>query len=176
MTLAELIEGMRFDARREAAELQWSEVDFTERVIRLPAKRTKAGRRLDLPMTDFVRDLLMARRGLGDDGPFVFGADSTSRHIEEPKFPLQRVAETSGVRVSAHDLRRTYVTIAENSDISPLALKALVNHSLGSKDVTSGCVQMTIDRLRKPAQRVCDRLKELCGIEEPAAERLGARQ
>jgi len=165
-----LFTGLR---RREAAELQWPEVDFTERVIRLPAKRTKAGRRLDLPMTDFVRDLLVARRGLGDDGPFVFGADSRSRHIEEPKFPLQRVAEASGITVSAHDLRRTYVTIAENSDISPLALKALINHSLG-KDVTSGYVQMTVDRLRAPAQRVCNRLKELCGIEEVPVERLGA--
>ena len=50
-----------------------------------------------------------------------------------------------------------------------MALKALVNHSLG-KDVTSGYVQMTVDRLRRPAQRVCDRMMELCGIAEADAE------
>jgi len=55
------------------------------------------------------------------------------------------------------------VTVAENTDIGALALKALVNHSLGD-DVTAGYVQMTVDRLRDPAQRVADRLKELCGI------------
>jgi integrase len=166
-----LFSGLR---RREGTELQWSEIDFAERAIRLSVRRTKAGRRLDLPMTDFVLDLLVARRALGDDGPFVFGADSKSGHLEEPKFPLQRVAAAIGVAVSAHDLRRTFITVAEGTDISGIALKALVNHSLG-KDVTSGYIQMTVDRLREPAQRVCDRLKALCGIEESAVEKLGAR-
>ena len=58
--------------------------------------------------------------------------------------------------------RRTFCTVAELCDISPMALKALVNHSLGD-DVTSGYVQMTVERLREPAQRVADRLKVLCG-------------
>src|SRR3954454_2579327 len=40
-----LFTGLR---REEAAALPWSEIDFTERVIRLPAKRNKGGRRLDL--------------------------------------------------------------------------------------------------------------------------------
>jgi len=71
-------------------------------------------------------------------------------------------------------LRRTFVTIAEGSDISPLALKALVNHALGN-DVTSGYVRLTVDRLREPTQRVCDRLKALCKIEAPAMERIGSR-
>jgi integrase len=160
-----LFTGLR---RGEAAALRWDEeIDFPERIIRLPARRTKSGRKLDLPMTDFVRDLLITRRALGRDGPFVFPADSRSGHLAEPKFPLALVAETTGIAVSAHDLRRTFVTVAEGTDISPLALKALVNHALGG-DVTAGYVQMTIDRLRGPAQRVCDRLKELCGIEEPA--------
>jgi hypothetical protein len=66
-------------------------------------------------------------------------------------------------------LRRTYVTTAESADISPLAMKALVNHSLGN-DVTSGYVQMTTERLREPAQRVADRLCQLCGIGEPVGE------
>jgi integrase len=170
--LLSLFSGLR---RREGSELKWSEIDFTERVIRLSARRTKAGRRLDLPMSDFIRDLLVARRALGDDGPFVFGADSKSGHLEEPKFALHQVAEASGITVSVHDLRRTFVTIAEGTDISGIALKALLNHSLG-RDVTSGYIRMTVDRLREPAQRICDRLKALCGIEEPPVDKLGARK
>ena len=53
--------------------------------------------------------------------------------------------------------------------MSVLALKALVNHSLG-KDVTEGYIQMTAERLRAPTQRVADRLKELIGIEPPQGE------
>jgi integrase len=155
-----LFTGMR---RREAAGLRWSEVDFATRVIRLPAARTKAGRKLDLPMSTFARDLLVARRALGNDDGWVFGADSRSGHLEEPKFALTLVAQATGIVVSVHDLRRTYVTIAESSDISSMALRALVNHALGG-DVTAGYVQMTTERLREPAQRVCDKLMELCGI------------
>jgi hypothetical protein len=54
---------------------------------------------------------------------------------------------------------------------SPLALRALVNHALGG-DVTSGYVIMSLERLREPAQRVANRLKELCGLESVVAETL----
>jgi integrase len=157
-----LFSGLR---RREATGLRWEHVDFAERVIRLPAARTKAGRKLDLPMSDFVHGILVARRALGD-AEWVFPAPSKSGHIEEPRHPLDLVRDACGIYVAAHDLRRTYVTAAESTDMSVLALKALVNHSLG-KGVTEGYVQMNVERLREPAQRVCDKLKALCGVTPP---------
>jgi integrase len=195
-TAADYIKSIVFTGlrRREAAALRWSEIDFAERVIRLPAARLKGKRKLDLPMSDYVRDLLVARRAIGDDGGWVFGADSKSGHIEEPKFAFSEIAEATararaetagekvgkdgpspeqivefGITVSPHDLRRTFITVAEATDISPLALKALVSHSIGS-DVTSGYVQLTVERLREPAQLVCDRLKKLCGIVVPGGD------
>ena len=160
--LLALFTGLR---RREAAQLRWRDVDLKARTLTIPALQTKARRTLDLPLTDFVHDLLVARRAIGKT-EFVFFATSASGHIEEPKFFLEQVAAACGVRVSVHDLRRTYITVAESCDISPTALRALVNHSLG-RDVTSGYVQMSVERLRAPAQRVADRLKELCGIVLP---------
>jgi integrase len=160
-----LFTGLR---RREAASLRWADVDLAGRVIRIPAARTKAGRKLDLPMSDVVRNLMVARRAIGD-GRFVFMANSKSGHIEEPKFALQDVAAACGVKVTVHDLRRTFITVAESCDISPLALKALANHATGN-DVTAGYVQMTTERLREPAQKVADKLKELCGIAEAAGD------
>jgi integrase len=154
-----LFTGLR---RREAAALRWDEVDLKARIIRLPAARAKGGKKLDLPMSDFVHDLLVARRALGD-AKWVFPANSKSGHLEEPKFPLRMVAQATGITVSVHDLRRTFITVAESTDMSGIALKALVNHSLG-KDVTEGYVQMTADRLREPAQRVADSLKAAIGI------------
>jgi integrase len=147
--------------RGEAAALRHSEVDLGLGVIRLPAARTKARREFDLPMTDVVRELLAKRPR--DASGWVFPADSRSGHIEEPRFALRLVRERTGIDVSAHDLRRTFVTVAESTDISPLALKALVNHSFGG-DVTAGYVIVTTERLRGPAQRVADKLKQLCGI------------
>jgi integrase len=154
-----LFTGLR---RNEAATLTWDDVDMHAAVIRLPAVRTKAGRKLDLPMTDVVFGIFQERGRLGRER-FVFPSVGKGGHIAEPKFPLNQVALASGVQISAHDLRRTFITVAESTGISPLALKALVNHSLGG-DVTSGYVQMTAHRLREPAQQVADRLKQLCGI------------
>jgi integrase len=156
-----LFTGLR---RTEAAELHWDDVDFAARIIRLPAARTKSGVKLDLPMTDFVRDLIVARRTLGKDGDFVFSGNGRSKHLEEPKSFFTGIEKSCGVRVGAHDMRRTFITHATDVAISSLALKALVNHALGG-DVTEGYARITTEQLRKPAQMICDRLKELCGIE-----------
>lgn len=157
-----LFTGLR---RREAASLKWADIDFTARLIRLPAARTKAGRALDLPMSGFVLDLLRSRRTSGE-GVFVFPTRSKSGFIQDASFALQLVANETGIEICAHDLRRTFITIAEAADISPLALRALVNHTVGGKsDVTAGYVQMTMERLREPVERVCHHLLELCQIE-----------
>ena len=47
-----------------AAWMRWADVDLQERMIKLPAKRTKAGRKLDLPMSDYLHDLLTSRRSI----------------------------------------------------------------------------------------------------------------
>lgn len=149
--------------RREAAGLQWQHVDFEQKIIRLPAEMTKATRSLPLPMSDFIFDVLKARREATGDTKWVFPANSKSGHFEEPKSFLDDIAAASGVRISVHDLRRGFITTAESCDISVLALKALVNHALGNS-VTESYVQMDVERLREPMQKVTDRLKELCGI------------
>ncbi|MER8780338.1 integrase family protein [Mesorhizobium sp. M0954] len=157
-----LFTGLR---RREAAMLKWEHVAFDQKLIRIPANNTKAKRKLDLPMTDFVRNLLVARRSVGKEpSGYVFPSHGKKTgYIAEPKFPLDAVGKACGVSVCVHDLRRTFITVAEETEISPMALKALVNHSLG-KDVTEGYVQMRVERLRAPAQKVTDSLKQLCGI------------
>jgi integrase len=158
-----LFTGLR---RREAAALRWEHVDLDKRMISLPASATKSGRKLDLPTSDVVRDLLVARRALGSAGGWVLPSHAGSGHVEDPRAFLDAVRERTGIEFSSHDLRRTFVTVAESCDISAFALKALVNHSLGS-GVTEGYINMTVERLREPAQRVADRLKQLCGMREP---------
>jgi integrase len=160
-----LFTGLR---RREAARLRWEDVDLGERVIRVPEASTKARRKLDLPMTAPVHAMLVARRALGD-AKFVFPANSKTGHLAEPKFALRQIEKACGVAVSVHDLRRTYITVAESCDVPTLALKALVNHALRS-DVTAGYVQMHVERLRPPAERVAEKLRELCGIAGPSGE------
>lgn len=46
-----------------------------------------------------------------------------------------------------HDLRRTFITIAESLDISAYALKRLLNHKMNN-DVTAGHIIIDAERLR----------------------------
>ena len=156
--------GMR---RREGAGLRWSEVDFARCIISLPAARIKTRKPLDIPMSDFVHDLLVARRQLGD-GLFVFPSYGKSGHLEHVGAAVKVLRERTGIEFSVHDLRRTYATIGESCDISWFALKGLLNHSVSSSDVTGTYVRLTVERLRAPAQLVADRLKALCGVAPPS--------
>jgi len=156
-----LFTGLR---KQEAASLRWADVDLQGRTIRVPD--TKSGRPLDLPLTDLVHDMLVARRSIGKT-EHVFPSHAASRHIEATKFFFNQVAEASRVRISPHDLRRTYITTAESVDVSVMAMKALVNHSLG-RSVTEGYIQIDVERLREPAQKIADRLKAMCSIKELA--------
>jgi integrase len=155
--------GMR---KREATGLIWDEVDFVRRVIELPEERTKPNRPLLLPMTSFVRDLLVRRRALGNT-QFVFPANSRSGHVEAMDGSWTAVARATGITISAHDLRRTYITVASSS-VSFADLRMLVNHAGG--DVTSGYIIHSVEQLREAAQKVCDALNKLCGLEAPSGD------
>jgi integrase len=70
------------------------------------------------------------------------------------------VAADCGIKVSAHDLRRTFATVAEQvANVRPLALKALLNHTIG-QDVTAGYVITTTEDLRASAQLVCEKMMQ----------------
>jgi hypothetical protein len=93
---------------------------------------------------------------------------SRAGYIADAGYPLRAVADVTGVRVSAHDLRRTFASVAESCDISPYALRGLINHAVGA-DVTARYIGIGIERLREAAQRVCDRMKSLCAVEAAPA-------
>jgi integrase len=158
-----LFTGLR---RTAAASLTWDQIDFTEKVIRIPWQRTKHKRdAFKLPMSDFVYDLLSGM-GTRSGQDFVFPANSGSGHLSEPKFACALIERATEIKISVHDLRRDFITAAENTDMSAFALKALVDHTLPDEtaDVTGGYMNMTVARLREPAQRVCDLLKQWCGL------------
>ena len=151
-----LFTGMR---KSEAAGLTWNDVDFASKVIRVPAERMKAKRAFYLPLSDFLHQLLVARRAIGRD-KLVFPSNGTA---VDPRLAFRHIAATTNIVVSPHDLRRTFITVAESIDISSLALKSLVAHSTGD-DVTAGYAILSNERVRDAAQRVTDKMKVLCGV------------
>jgi integrase len=80
-------------------------------------------------------------------------------YLIEPRRQVQKVIQLSAVPFTLHDLRRTFITIAESIDISAYALKRLVNHKMTNDDVTAGYIISDGERLRKPMQQIfsqCD--------------------
>ncbi len=100
--LIALFTGMR---RAEIAGMRWDYVDLEERALHIP--RTKNGDPLDLPLSDFLTNLLDARRARAGNNPWVFPSASRTGHITETKTFTRRVSARSGVVFTLHDLRRT---------------------------------------------------------------------
>lgn len=150
--LIALFTGMR---RAEVGGLRWEHIDLDNKTLHLP--KTKNGDPLDLPLSAFLADLLSLRKAAADKSPWVFPSVSKLGHIVETKKFTARVTDRCGLDFTLHDLRRTFITIAESLDIPHYALKRLLNHRI-SGDVTGGYIVIDTERLRDPVKRVAERI------------------
>ncbi len=159
--LVAIFTGMR---RSEIATLRWEHVDLDARTLTVP--KTKNGDPLILPIAQFTADLLRERRQGMPKGEWVFPGRDGHCPMCEPKRFTDRVTLASGVEFTMHDLRRTFITIAESLDISAYALKRMLNHR-SDADVTGGYIIVDVERLRAPVERAAARILELA---RPAQE------
>jgi len=139
-------------------KLRWENVDLKARTLHLPT--TKNGDPLDLPLSDFLSELLVERVARADGSPWVFPGPGKHGHLVETKKFLVRVTAGSGVTFTLHDLRRTFITIAESLDVPYYALKRLLNHRANG-DVTGGYIVANAERLRAPVELVAQKILEL---------------
>lgn len=156
-----LFTGLR---RNEAAKLTWNRVDLRDKTIVI--KDTKNHTDHTLPLTDFLYDLLTKRKAEAKT-KYVFPNETNTGYMTDPKKQIAKVIKESGVNFSTHDLRRTFITIAESLDISAYALKRLLNHKM-TNDVTAGYIISDVERLRVPMQKITDYIKAQFGIKETA--------
>jgi integrase len=151
-TLADYLELMLFTGlrRSEAARIRWQDVDLVARTLTIP--QTKNGEPLILPLPEHLVDLLAARQQTATS-PYVFPGEGQPGPLVEPRAGIQWVIRESGVSFKLHDLRRTFITVAESLDISAYAVKRLVNHKM-SRDVTAGYIISDAERLRGPMEKI----------------------
>lgn len=119
-----------------------------------------------LPLSNYLYELLLSRSKTRIN-EYVFPGTGAAGHIIEPRKQMANVTKLSGVHFTVHDLRRTFITIAEGLDISAYALKRLVNHKM-SGDITAGYIVTDIERLRKPMQQINDYFLKCMGIQPSA--------
>jgi integrase len=170
-----LLTGLR---RGEAARLTWDRVDLKDASLRIVDTKNREPH--FLPIAPFLAELL-ARRARGARSAYVFPGEGRAGFLVEPKRYVAKVIELSRVAFTLHDLRRTFITVAESIGVPPYALKRLVNHRVRS-DVTEGYIVSDLERLREPMRQIERFLLRATGIapsaqvialhtEPPAAQR-----
>jgi hypothetical protein len=70
-------------------------------------------------------------------------------------------------RYTPHDLRRTFISVAESLGVSREARQLLVNHATPKSDVHGGYVIPELDELRAHMQKISARLQALCQPPQP---------
>lgn len=148
-----LFTGLR---RTEAATLTWDQIDFEQKIITITD--TKNSEPHTLPITNYLLDLLIRRKN-STGSNWVFQSPIHKTHLSEPREAINKVTKLSGVEFTLHDLRRTFITIAEGLDIPAYALKRLLNHK-DSSDVTAGYIVNDVERLRQPMEKISKFISE----------------
>ncbi len=155
------LEGFNGLRRVEVLRLRRTDVDFDRGLIRVLGKGRHGGKWRTLPL---FPETAVALRGLGPDragtGMVIplsrTGADLVLRSAaERAGFP------GAGVRVSHHDLRRTFGRLAHKAGMDLVQLKNLYGHS--SLDQTVHYIGLDEDEMRAGLQRMATFLRPLLG-------------
>jgi integrase len=115
--------------RSEAASLEWRNVNLDEAWFHLP--NTKNGNPVWLPLSTQAVALLKARKPKDDKdaSAYVFPSRAKGGYVTDTRAPLERIAKLIDQPISAHDLRRTFVsTGAATLDIDLYKMELLTNH------------------------------------------------
>ena len=122
--------------RNEGAALEWRNVHLEDDAANCSwfIEDPKNGNSITLPLSSQAVAVLKARKAADDKAParskFVFPSRSVLGHIRDTRAPLERFSQAIGMdRLSAHDLRRSFVTLGVKAcrlDIAKLEL--LTNH------------------------------------------------
>ena len=145
-----LFTGLR---KMEAASLAWSNVNFEADTITIPDTKNREPH--TLPLTDFLRTLLKRRQAMNSGSIWVFPSPIHDSYLKEPRGSIRQVEKEFGRSFTLHDLRRTFITIAESLDIPAYALKQLLNHR-DPNDVTAGYIIAGVDRIREPMNKISE--------------------
>lgn len=146
-----LFTGLR---RQEAAKLQWNQVDLKAKTLTIIDTKNREPH--TLPLSDYLFNLFTTRKQNASSG-YVFPGTGADGYIIEPRKQMAKVIDDTKIQFTVHDLRRTFITMAESLDIAAYALKRLLNHKMNG-DVTAGYIMLDVERLRRPMQMITDHL------------------
>jgi integrase len=121
-----ILTGCRFN---EAAKLTWDRVDLEAGTWYLPDPKNRNA--VTFPLSNQAKEIL-ENRPRGNE--FVF-TGRLNGHFKDLRDTLLKFEKEIGIRITAHDLRRTFTAIAGECGLELWKVKLLMNHKLHG-DVT----------------------------------------
>lgn len=157
-----LLTGLR---RTEGATLRWEDIDFQSKVLRVRAELAKNGNEHRLPLSDYLYEMLHRRYLERRDSEYVFPGHGGKHHMVDSDHVIEGVAAKADCPFMLHDLRRTFLTLAERLALPYVVLKKLANHA-GRNDTTFGYLVVDVERLREPMQMITNEFLRMCNQEK----------
>lgn len=159
--------------KTETQRLKPQDVDFENKFVIFRGGNTK--NKLDhyLPLTPWAAEILKARleKNIGYGDEWVFPSRLSKKHLVEIRNVLEILHKASGLKIGAHDLRRTFATeLLGDSGANLFLVKAAMNHAAIGHDVTVGyiSVKARVDALRPSFEVRERRLMQLAGVLQAA--------
>jgi integrase len=143
-----ILTGLR---RSEVLGLTWDNVDLVGKTLTIPDPKNREPH--TLPLSDYLHEILSERKEKSGGSYVLSGPDG--KKFQAFRYAQARIEEDTGIKISPHDLRRTFATVAESLNIPAYAVKGLLNHKT-TGDITAGYIQITVERLRDPMQKITD--------------------
>ena len=131
--------------RSEFIRLDWSDVDIQSGLVRVKQGKGKKDRSTVIGATT-RRALLAYRRTLADREGALFQTDEGTRFTPSGILRVfMRLSKRTGIHVTAHALRRTFVILSLRNGMDVLHLQAMLGHA--SLDMVQHYAQMVDEDL-----------------------------
>jgi len=124
--------------RREAARMEFEDIDFQRREWRAPGHKTKNRKAHTLPLPEAVFEIIQRRQDSADAFPpiavtgstLLFPSPNESKVFSGWSRLLGRLRKASGIEgFGFHAMRRGFVTVLGNQGFDPDLLDGMLNHS-----------------------------------------------
>jgi len=148
----------------EVQKLTWKNVNLDTRSWFID--NPKNGQSVSLPLSSHAVELLENRYRIKNN-PFVFCSEkSDTGYIGPSRYITDQLAADLGIELSAHDLRRTFRSVAAEVNVELWRTKLLMNHKI-SNDVTIQAYteKQDLEYLRPSIQAIADWIIEQGRIE-----------
>jgi integrase len=152
--------------KEEILGLRVSDVDFKRGIFTF--RDTKNKRDHHIPMTDAMRSILSGRveEAKKLDTQWLFPSHNDPSKKASMSRAFQRVSHQLGFHFTAHDLRRTFASAAEEVGATLETIQQALNHK--KQGVTEHYIQRTTESLRQTFQKVENLMLE--NWDEPEAD------